>query len=100
MDFWIAPMHTDLLLGQVHTKGIASETSENMTERSRVRALHCFEHRLGSGGHWQGVLQQSQQPFVVQGCPESLFHKGSLELYHNGYRESQEVPLPLPGILG
>ena len=100
MDFWIAPMHTDLLLGQVHTKGIASETSENVTGRSRVRALHCFEHRLGSGGHWEGVLQQSQRPFVVQGCPESLFHNGSLELYHNGYRESQEMRLPLPGILG
>ena len=69
-------------------------------ERSRVRAWHCLQHRLGSGGRWEGVLQQSQWPFVVQGCPETLFHNGSLELYHNGYRESQEVPLPLPGILG
>lgn len=36
----------------------------------------------------------------VQGCPETLFHSGSLELYQNGYGESQEVALPLPGLLG
>lgn len=100
MDFCIGPLHTDLLLGQVRTKGMASEASENMMERSRVRAWHCLQHRLGSGGRWEGVLQQPQWPFVVQGCPETLFHNGSLELYHNGYREPQEAPLPLPGILG
>lgn len=100
MDFWIGPTHTGLLLGQVHTKGSASDTSECTMERSRVRALHCLQHRLGSAGHWEGVLQQSQWLFVVQGCPETLFHSGSLELYQNGYRESQEAPLPLPGILG
>lgn len=82
MDFWAGPTRTGLLLGQVHTKGIASETFENRTGRSKVRALHCLQHRLGSGGHWEGVLQQSQRPFVVQGCPETLFRNGSLELYH------------------
>lgn len=69
-DFCIGPMHTDLLLGQVHTTGIASETSD-MMERSRLRALHCLQHRPGSGGPWVCVLQQSQRPFGVQGCPET-----------------------------
>ena len=69
-------------------------------DSSRVRALHRLQHRLGSGGHREGARQQSQRPFVGQGCPEALFHHGSLEFYRHGYRESQEVPLPLPGILG
>lgn len=95
--FALVPAHTHWLLGQVHTKGIASDTAGNMLGRSRVRALHCVQPRLGSGGHWEGILQQPQWPFVVLGCPEALFHSGSLQLDHNRYRESQEVPLPLPG---
>lgn len=55
MHFWVGPTHTDLLLGQAHAEGIASDTCEHITERSRVRALYCLQHRLGSGGRWEGV---------------------------------------------
>lgn len=84
--------------GAGHTKGIASKTSENMIGRSRVRTLHCLQHRLGSGSHGEDVLQQPQWLFVGQGCLQTLLRNGSLELSHSGCRESKEVTLPLPGI--
>lgn len=107
MDFWIGPIHSDLLLGQGHTKGIASATSETMMERSRVRALHCLQHRLGSGGHWEGVLQQSQQPFVVRAvlrpcstmgrCSFSVTgtesHRRCLSLFQAPWRNLSSNPL-------
>lgn len=79
-------MHTGSLLVQVHTKGITTKTSENMIERSRVRTLHCLQHRLGSGSHGEDVLQQPQWLFVGQGCLQTLLRNGSLELSHSGCR--------------
>lgn len=66
-------VHTHLLLERVHSTGIASETSEHMMERSRLRAWHCLQHKQGAEATGKVSSSSPSSPLccraVLRPCP-------------------------------